>query len=54
MYGTAEIKKVDTKSMPFDFSLMKQMTTPEFCDNFQTELEAFLSALYAEQAEGNH
>jgi hypothetical protein len=52
MYGTADIKKMDTRSIPFDFSLIKQMTTPEFLDNFQTELESFLDALHAEQSEG--
>jgi len=54
MYGTAEIKKVDTKSMPFDFSFFKQMTSSEFLDNFQNELESFLSVLQAEETEGNH
>ena len=53
MYGTAEIKKMDTKSIPFDFSMVKQMTSPEFLDHFQNELDAFLSALNSDQIEGN-
>jgi len=52
MYGTAEIKKVDTKSIPFDFHLIKQMISPTFLDNFQTELETFLNVLSNEQSEG--
>ncbi len=54
MYGTADIKKVDSKSIPFDFSLIKQMCTPEFTNNFQTELDAFLNALNTEHTEGNY
>jgi hypothetical protein len=52
MYGTAEIKKVDTKSIPFDFSLFNQMCTNEFTEIFETEFDSFLNALHAEQAEG--
>ena len=54
MYGTGEIKKVDTKSIPFDFSFIKQMTSTEFLENFQNELDGFLLALQAEEAEGNY
>ena len=53
MYGTGDVRKVDTKSMPLDFSLFKQIISPDFLDNFQNELDSFLSALQTEETEGN-
>jgi hypothetical protein len=52
LYGTAEIKKVDTRSIPFDFNLIQQMTSPDFLQSYETELNNFIDSLFAEQTEG--
>jgi hypothetical protein len=52
MYGTAELKKLDTKSIPFDYSLLAQMVLPEFLENYAMELDSFMANLLAERSEG--
>jgi len=51
-YGTAEIKKVDTKTVPFDFVCFEKMISPDFIKNFDAELNSFVQNLLAEQSTG--
>jgi hypothetical protein len=54
MYGTAEIKKIDTKSIPFDFSLFQKMVDPTFLETLKIEIDDFMSTLLGEHSEGKH
>lgn len=52
MFGTAEIKKIDTKSIPFDFSLFQKMVEPTFLETLKIEIDDFMSNLI-QHSEGN-
>jgi hypothetical protein len=52
MYGTAEIKKIDTKSIPFDFSLFQKMVEPTFLETLKIEIDDFMSNLEHSEFKG--
>jgi|APCry1669189070_1035195.scaffolds.fasta_scaffold346345_1 hypothetical protein len=52
MYGTAEIKKIDTKSIGFDFEFFETLSGEEFIREFESELGDFVQCLLNENIEG--
>jgi hypothetical protein len=52
LYGTAEIKKLDVKTLAFDFEFFEQITTKKFTDFLETELSNFMASLYEDNASG--
>jgi hypothetical protein len=52
MYGTAEIRKIDTRTIPLEFAFFEKIADPNFLTHFQNELESFINSLLAEQSPG--
>jgi hypothetical protein len=45
-------RKVDTKSLAFDYNLFEQMTQQSFVDNLQHKLNAFVEHLITTKVSG--
>ena len=47
-----DVKKVDTKSIVFDFDFIQQMTNPSFIESLQSKIDLFVQHLVTERNAG--